>query len=171
MRRAELKAKRRDTDAGYARLLAKLQVVAAAVQDQERGWRALGPEGWRERRSPACPFHPQQYCPRLAGDGPENFRRPGRVPPPDYIAVPPWIRAWELSRFVISSRLRHVLGEMGCRVLGDLHGRRMSQMLRWRNFGKKSAAEVVVLLLRIHEGRWDLCCGPTAFGPEDYYEI
>ncbi|HTX20279.1 MAG TPA: DNA-directed RNA polymerase subunit alpha C-terminal domain-containing protein [Candidatus Aquilonibacter sp.] len=78
---------------------------------------------------------------------------PARNSPADFLFIPREIRRWEISRFSLSVRLEHALGYMGCRQMGDLHGRRLSDIIRWRNIGKKLLGELIQLVRRVQEGK------------------
>ena len=99
----------------------------------------------------------------------------GKLPKPnspqDFLFIPVEVRNWEISRFAMSARLEHILGWRNCRVMGDLHGLRITDLMHWRNVGKATLCELVRLVRNLQEGRWENWRDPKAAGPEDYYEI
>ena len=63
------------------------------------------------------------------------------------------------------------LGWRGCRVVGDLHGLRLSDLMRWRNCGKATIRKLVRLVRNLQEGRWENWREANAAPPGDYYAI
>jgi DNA-directed RNA polymerase alpha subunit len=116
-------------------------------------------------------YHRSQACPWSAKVPLEDGHFPKRNSSEDFIFVPVELRSWELGKFALSARLQNVLGWRNCRVLGDLHGLRVSDLAHWRNCGKKTIRELVRLVRNLQEGRWENWRDPHAVGPEDYYEI
>ena len=71
---------------------------------------------------------------------------------PDCIHVPASARGRELSAFPMSVRLRHVLDHGGCRLLGDLHGLRYSELEDRRGCGKRTVQELKTLIRNVQDG-------------------
>ena len=62
--------------------------------------------------------------------------------PPETIVIPPESRDQPIAAFKFSTRLGHILGYQGIRVLGDLHGRSYQELLEFRNYGRKTVNEL-----------------------------
>ena len=118
-----------------------------------------------------CVYYRTRACPWRTRLPPGNGRLPKRNSPQDFIFIPAEVGHWEISRFALSARLENILGWRGCRVLRDLHGLRLSDLMHWRNCGKTTIRELVRLVRNLQEGRWENWRDPHAAGPEDYYEI
>jgi hypothetical protein len=58
------------------------------------------------------------------------------------------VRDRPILSFKLSTRLRHVL-EPSIRVIGELHGRRYAELLKWRSCGKRTMAELQNLVKRL----------------------
>lgn len=124
-----------------------------------------------ELESQRCVYHRSRACPWRAKALLKNGRLPQRNSPQDFIFIPVEVRRWEISRFALSARLANILGWRACRVLGDLHGLRLSDLQHWRNCGKTTIRELVRLVRNLQEGRWENWRGPHASSAGDYYEI
>ena len=139
---------------------------AKAVPKEERR-----PHSIRELKLQKCMFFRQQICPWAVRMPQATGCLPRRNSPGDFIFIPAQVRGWEISRFETSSRLGNALGNMNCRVLGDLHGLRLSDIGRWRNVGKRTVRELIQLVRSLQEGDWCHWSDPNAAGAEDYWEI
>lgn len=124
-----------------------------------------------ELESQRCIYYRSQACPWRAKVPLDNGKFPKRNSPQDFIFIPSEVRGWEISKFALSARLEHILGWRGCRVLGDLHGLRLSDLIHWRNCGKATIQELVRLVRNLQEGRWENWRDANAAPPGDYYEI
>ena len=89
----------------------------------------------------------------------------------DFIFIPLEFRRWRISRFSLSARLERVLTSRDCRVLGDLHGLRLTDVIRWRNCGKKMVQELIRLVRNVQEGNYTNWRDTNAAGANDHYEI
>jgi hypothetical protein len=47
----------------------------------------------------------------------------------------------------------------------------VTDIIRWRNCGKKTLQELIRLVRNVQEGNWSHWRGPNVAGAEDYYEI
>jgi hypothetical protein len=65
------------------------------------------------------------------------------------IFIPEDIRGQPIPLANLSRRLAHVLEVRGLRLLGDLHGLPLDDFLKFRNFGKKSYAELLDFVISI----------------------
>ncbi len=129
------------------------------------------PGSIRELKMHRCAFYRALVCP-LANRMPlVSGDLPARNSPGDFIFIPYEVRPWELSRFTVTARLEHALGYMNCRTLGDLQGRRLSDIGRWRNCGRVTLRELIRLVRNLQEGNWSNWRDPNASGAQDYYEI
>jgi len=73
----------------------------------------------------------------------------------DRIVISKEARTWEITRYSISERLRHLLEWQNVRVFGDLNGLRYSRMVRWRGWGLQSLAELLSLVARVQQDTLD----------------
>jgi hypothetical protein len=117
-----------------------------------------------------CVHYGHRACPWESGAHPLDGHLPKRDSPADFIFIPLAIRQWEVASVSMSARLLYVLGGMECRVWGDLHGLRLTDLLRRRNCGKATLAELVRLVRNLQQGNWGHWRGPAA-GCEVSYEI
>ena len=69
----------------------------------------------------------------------------------DQLSIPESLRGRELSEFRFSGRLGHILGYKGCRLLGDLHGLRLSELSKYRGCGRKSLAELLAFVMALQQ--------------------
>jgi len=90
------------------------------------------------------------------------FEIPARGSQADLIFIPAFAREWEISRLALSSRLTNILGSYGCQRLGDLHGRRLSNLLKWRNLGKITLQELRATIQSLRPG------GADTAGADDF---
>ena len=70
--------------------------------------------------------------------------------PKDTILVPVELREVTINTSRASTRLQHILGFARFRLLGDLHGRTLSEIGGFRQCGKQTVAELCELLRRTH---------------------
>jgi DNA-directed RNA polymerase alpha subunit len=69
------------------------------------------------------------------------------------IAIPLDARSWQIAQLPLSVRLGHVLETLGCKSLGDLHGRTYEQVLEVNNCGQKTITELQQLVSQLHKGK------------------
>lgn len=89
----------------------------------------------------------------------------------DYIVIPAAARPMAISSVVISARLQHILCWKGCRVLGDLHGLRLSDLALWRNCGKTTVLELLGVVRCLQHGNWNAQTKPDVKDLAGNYEI
>ncbi len=68
------------------------------------------------------------------------------------ILIPLKARSWPLARLRLSVRLDHVLGNMGCERLGDIHGLTYEQIGEAKSCGQKTLDELQLLVTRLCSG-------------------
>ena len=68
------------------------------------------------------------------------------------VVIPLDARSWRVAQLPLSVRLGHVLERLGCRSLGDLHGKTYAQVRRMPTCGQKTISELQQLLSRLHAG-------------------
>ena len=118
-----------------------------------------------------CGFAFQGVCPLEMWRRHKGLHLPRAGSMADYIVIPAEARGLELSNLDLSARLQNILGWKGCRVLGDLHGFRLSELARWRNCGKTTVLELLGIVRYLQHGNWK---GHTRQDPQDVagnYEI
>ncbi len=69
------------------------------------------------------------------------------------ILIPEQARGWSLGRIQFSVRLGHVLGNLGCERLGDLHGLTYEQIGKAKSCGQKTLAELQSFVKQLHNGK------------------
>jgi Bacterial RNA polymerase, alpha chain C terminal domain len=76
-----------------------------------------------------------------------------RDPKSDHIFIPVDLRGIPLATVpAVSARLTNVLGYKGLKILGDIHGLRLSDFRRFRNCGKKTVLELEALVRGLQGG-------------------
>ena len=85
-----------------------------------------------------------------------------RKHPVEVIRIPPMMAAREFSKYKMSARLRKVLGFNNYWRLGDLDGIAYDDLLKLRNCGKVSVAELKKLVKRIQDEAGILSSQPAA---------
>ena len=110
--------------------------------------------------------------PSVANDPPPAAAKPPRRDSEeDYIVIPPAARAWDLSVFPFSTRLKNILANRECRRLGDLHGLRFSRILRWRNLGGVTLRTLIAFVKSVQQGDWGLGSSPDLTGWPPAWEL
>jgi hypothetical protein len=71
--------------------------------------------------------------------------------------IPQSARGRTMKDLPMSARLEHVLGRSGCRLLGDLNGRSLEEIIESKNCGRHTLNELVTLVQRIQAGEFDGC--------------
>jgi len=75
------------------------------------------------------------------------------------------IRPLKFSDLPISERLAGLMIKAGLRRLGDLHSRTPSELLHYRNCGRKTIREVWLLIARAEKGEFDSAACDAAAAP------
>jgi hypothetical protein len=118
-----------------------------------------------------CGFCFEGVCPLESRARHKGLHLPRASSLADYIFIPAAARQLPLSTFAPSVRLQNILGWKGCRVLGDLHGLRMSEMARWRNCGKTTVLELLGVVRCLQHGNWNARIKPDPKDMAGNYEI
>src|ERR1035441_2893107 len=83
-------------------------------------------------------------------------------PHDETIFIPLEARGTALDTFPVSARLQHVFGVKRFKLASDLHGLPFSEVVEWRNCGKKTLDELRQLVHAIqHEHRATAAAGHT----------
>jgi hypothetical protein len=132
--------------------------------------------GWRLKplsclKPKYCGFGFQGVCPLETWGRHNHLHLPRAGSVADYIVIPAEARSLELSSFDLSVRLQNILGWKGCRVLGDLHGVRLSELARWRNCGKTTVLELLGIVRCLQHGNWKGRTKPDLRDMAGNYEI
>ncbi len=69
--------------------------------------------------------------------------------------IPQSARGRAIKDLPMSVRLEHVLEKRGCRLLGDLNGRSLEEIIKSKNCGRHTVNELVTLVQRIQAGEFD----------------
>lgn len=69
--------------------------------------------------------------------------------------VPQSARGRAIKDVPMSVRLEHVLERKGCRLIGDLNGRSLEEIVKSKNCGRHTVNELVTLVQRIQAGEFD----------------
>ena len=85
-----------------------------------------------------------------------------REDPGEVVYIPTMMAAREFSKYKMSARLRNVLGFNNYWLLGDLDGVAYDDLLKLRNCGKVSVAELKGLVKRIQNEAEFLSSQPAA---------
>jgi hypothetical protein len=118
-----------------------------------------------------CGFSFPGVCPLETWVGHKRLHLPRAGSLADYIVIPAAARGLALSNFALSMRLQNVLGWKECRLLGDLHGLRLSELARWRNCGKTTVLELLGIVRCLQHGNWNPHIKPDAKDVAGNYEI
>ena len=135
------------------------------------GETANPPTTGKVRRRKILEYESGKTSPVVAEVLQEGVQIPRRNSPEDLIVIPPVARTWELSAFPLASRLAHILGGRGCRRLGDLHGLRLSEILKWRNVGKATVRELMAFIKTVQQDDWNQQFAPDGKSAANDYEI
>ena len=132
--------------------------------------------GWRLKplsclKPKYCGFGFQGFCPLETWGRHNHLHLPRAGSVADYIVIPAEARSLELSSFDLSVRLQNILGWKGCRVLGDLHGVRLSELARWRNCGKTTVLELLGIVRCLQHGNLKGRTRPDVRNMAGNYEI
>jgi hypothetical protein len=118
---------------------------------------------------PASASNLEPFIPAVPAGGWINFKFKRRTPPvvgdfgaaqskiprpnsrEDCIFVPASAREWKLASFPFPARLQNALGTQACLHLGDLHGLRISRVLRWRNLGLVGMQQLMVFIKGVQQ--------------------
>jgi hypothetical protein len=92
---------------------------------------------------------------------PTETKIPRRDSAEDFIVIPPYAREWELAAFPLSARLKHSLAHRGCQRLGEFHGLRHTDLLRWRNIGVAILRKWLVFIHSVQQGDWGVGPKPS----------
>lgn len=93
---------------------------------------------------------------------PINAKTVSESPQDETIFIPQEARGKLLASVPVSVRLRHILQSKQFRLFGDLHGRRFSEFVSYRNFGKRTLDELRELVRAIqHEHHATAAIGQT----------
>jgi hypothetical protein len=98
-----------------------------------------------------CKYFETGICPMALEHREDLLRFPKPGSRQDIIIISKEARGWEISRYGISERLKHLLEWQNVRVFGDLHGLRYSRMNRWRGWGIHTIAELLAMVARVQE--------------------
>jgi DNA-directed RNA polymerase alpha subunit len=106
-------------------------------------------------RQKCCDYYLRGICPMARKRSGKILHIPIFNSEEDFIVIPREVRDWKFSRYAISMRLRNLLCEHSFEELGDLHRHRLSDMAKWRGWGKMSLLELLALVKNLQQSHGD----------------